>query len=68
MDSSGLIVAGIFGLAINLLIVYFIIQSATKTQDKIKYMKMQVKLLIKIAQANGVSDTVIDDIITPKKK
>lgn len=68
MDSSEFIIAAIFGLAINLLIIYFIIQSATKTNDKIKYMKMQVKLLIKIAQANGVNDETINDIIKPGKK
>ncbi|HWB26087.1 MAG TPA: hypothetical protein VG738_11435 [Chitinophagaceae bacterium] len=68
METGSIVVFTLVGFALNLLIIYYIIQSATKTSQKMDYMKMQVKLLIKIAQANGATDETIDEIIHPKKK
>jgi len=68
MDNSLIIVLGILAFGINLLVTYFIIQAATKSSEKIKFMKVQIKLLIKIAQANGVTDDSIEEVIKPRRK
>lgn len=68
MDTPILIVLGILGFGINLLVIYFVIQAATKSSEKIKFMKVQIKLLIKIAQANGVTEDSIEEVIKPRRK
>lgn len=56
------ILLGIMVLIINIAIIYFVIESATGTKKKLEYLQMQVKLLSKIAQRNGVSDLEIKNI------
>lgn len=68
MNSSLMVVLAILAVGLNLLVIYYIIQAATRSSDKINFMKVQIKLLIKIAQANGVTEDAIEDIVRPRKK
>jgi len=68
MEPSLMVVLSIAGFGFNLLITYYIVQAATKTSAKMRYMRIQIKLLVKIAQANGISEETIEEIVKPKKK
>ena len=50
--------------AINLLLLYFIISSATRSKRIERELSIQTELLAKMVQAAGVPDTIINDILT----
>ncbi len=68
MPSSLIVILAIAGFGINLLIIYYIVQAATQTNKQLRYMRSQIKLLVKIAQANGVTNEDIEDIVKPRRK
>lgn len=68
MPASLIVILAIAGFGINLLIIYYIVQAATQTSKQMRYMRNQIKLLVKIAQANGITDQDIEEIVKPRRK
>jgi len=68
MPASLIVILAIAGFGINLLIIYYIVQAATQTSKQMRYMRSQIKLLVKIAQANGISEQDIEEILKPRRK
>lgn len=67
MSDSLIVILTIAGFGINLLIIYYIVQAATQTNRQLRYMRNQIKLLVKIAQANGITNEDIEDIVKPRR-
>jgi hypothetical protein len=63
MESSEIIALALIVLAINLWIIYNIIQAATKSKSILKLQRMQVELLKEIALKNGVAAERVSEII-----
>ena len=63
MESSEIIALALIVLAINLWIIYNIIQAATKSKSILKLQRMQVELLKEIALKNGVAAERVREII-----
>jgi len=68
MSDSLIVILAIAGFGINLLIIYYIVQAATQTNRQMRYMRNQIKLLVKIAQANGITDEDIEEIVKPRRR
>lgn len=60
---GGVLLLYLAALAISIAVTYYIIQAATKTKKRFKYEILRTKLLMKIAEKNGVSSDVIDQLV-----
>lgn len=65
MDTTSLLIIAIITLAVNIGLMFWVISSATETKKKIKYDEIKIKLLMKIAEANGVKKEEIDRCLNP---
>lgn len=61
------VIVSLIGLLIWCAILQPLIYSGTKTKERMKTEKAQLRLLAEIARKAGVSDEEIQNILTPKK-
>jgi len=66
--STTLIVFIIVGSIVNWIILYLVIQSATKTKDNFSYLKSQYELLKQLALRNGVDQEIVEEIDITKNR
>ncbi len=60
MESSALLLILAFGFILNAIVLYYLIRSATEVTKRTMYDEIKIRLLIRIARANGVSEEEIE--------
>lgn len=60
---GGMLLFYLAALAISIAVTYYLIQAATKTNKRFKYEILRTKLLMKIAEKNGVSADEIEQLV-----
>ncbi|HTN38573.1 MAG TPA: hypothetical protein VL053_15940 [Arachidicoccus sp.] len=60
---GGMLLFYLAALAISITVTYYLIQAATKTNKRFKYEILRTKLLMKIAEKNGVSSDEINQLV-----
>jgi alkylhydroperoxidase/carboxymuconolactone decarboxylase family protein YurZ len=67
-QSSNILAIVAIAAVVNWLITYFLIQSATRTNEKIRLMHAQFGLMVEIAKQNGVTQEKVNEIVNQANK
>lgn len=63
MEQNNILLSIFFSFFLGLIILYWIIQSATKSNEHIKLLKIQIRILQEIALKSGVEQEKLNDIV-----